>query len=269
MTATTELTPPVVDATAIEQVLIGGDLARLTAEQRLHYYRAVCESVGLNPLTRPLEYLTLNGKLILYARRDATEQLRRIHGVSIRRLERDHHTDLYVVTAYASDKAGREDASTGAVSLKGLTGEALANALMKAETKAKRRVTLSICGLGVLDESEATEVPPEVPPAVVPTAAPAPAEAATEPPKPRGRPKSIRDDETPITRSQQKLMFRRATEKQWSTDQLRQMLVERFGTDHTSDLRRGDFDQVLMLIQRGPTPDNTYPASPSDDAVPF
>lgn len=30
----------------------------------------------------------------------------------------------------------------------------MANALMKAETKAKRRVTLSICGLGLLDESE-------------------------------------------------------------------------------------------------------------------
>ena len=30
----------------------------------------------------------------------------------------------------------------------------LANAFMKAETKAKRRVTLSICGLGILDETE-------------------------------------------------------------------------------------------------------------------
>ena len=35
-----------------------------------------------------------------------------------------------------------------------LPPEAKANAMMKAETKAKRRVTLSICGLGMLDESE-------------------------------------------------------------------------------------------------------------------
>jgi hypothetical protein len=47
----------------------------------------------------------------------------------------------------------------GAVSLldkygKLLPPEELANAFMKAETKAKRRVTLSICGLGFLDESE-------------------------------------------------------------------------------------------------------------------
>ena len=30
---------------------------------------------------------------------------------------------------------------------------------MKAETKAKRRVTLSICGLGILDESETDTMP--------------------------------------------------------------------------------------------------------------
>jgi hypothetical protein len=40
------------------------------------------------------------------------------------------------------------------VSIKGLSGEALANATMKAETKAKRRLTLSLVGLGFLDESE-------------------------------------------------------------------------------------------------------------------
>ena len=32
-----------------------------------------------------------------------------------------------------------------------LNGEDLANAMMKCETKAKRRVTLSICGPGMLD----------------------------------------------------------------------------------------------------------------------
>jgi len=40
-----------------------------------------------------------------------------------------------------------------------LQGESLANALMKAETKAKRRVTLSICGLGMLDETEIGSIP--------------------------------------------------------------------------------------------------------------
>ncbi len=147
-----------VQAETLEKVLLGGNLAALSPVERMTYYRAVCESVGLNPLTRPFEYLTLNGKMVLYARREATEQLRKIHGVSIGKLEKTFKDDLYIVEAPASDKSGRTDASTGAVNLKGLTGEALANALMKCETKAKRRVTLSICGLGMLDETEVDSI---------------------------------------------------------------------------------------------------------------
>ncbi|MEK9723282.1 MAG: hypothetical protein VW405_07335 [Rhodospirillaceae bacterium] len=67
--------------------------------------------------------------------------------------------DVFVVTAIAADKTGRTDAATGAVAIGNLTGESLANALMKAETKAKRRVTLSLCGLGMLDESEVETIP--------------------------------------------------------------------------------------------------------------
>jgi len=138
----------------MEKVLLGGNLSVLTPSERMTYYKAVCESVGLNPLTRPFEYLNLSGKLVLYARREATEQLRKIHGVSIGKLEKTFKDDLYIVEAPASDKNGRTDSSTGAVSIKGLTGDNLANAVMKCETKAKRRVTLSICGLGMLDETE-------------------------------------------------------------------------------------------------------------------
>ena len=45
----------------------------------------------------------------------------------------------------------------GAVNINGLKGEALANAMMKAETKAKRRATLSLCGLGLMDELEVSD----------------------------------------------------------------------------------------------------------------
>jgi hypothetical protein len=40
-----------------------------------------------------------------------------------------------------------------------LKGDSLCNALMKGETKAKRRVTLSIAGLGWLDETELETIP--------------------------------------------------------------------------------------------------------------
>jgi hypothetical protein len=45
------------------------------------------------------------------------------------------------------------------VALGTLKGDALANALMKCETKAKRRVTLSLASLGWLDETELDTIP--------------------------------------------------------------------------------------------------------------
>jgi hypothetical protein len=97
--------PAAIDASLIERVLIHGDLRQLTPAQKVSYYNAVCQSVGLN---------------------------------------------------------GRTDVSTGAVSIANVNGEARANAMMKAETKAKRRVTLSICGLGMLDETEVESIPEAV-----------------------------------------------------------------------------------------------------------
>lgn len=144
-----------------ETVLLGGDLSRLTAPERLGFYQHVCQSLGLNPLTRPFEYLMLNGKLTLYARKDCTEQIRNRDGITIEITNRELFEDVYVVTAKATSYAPvvRSDESTGAVSVKGLSGDAKANAMMKAETKAKRRVTLSIAGLGILDESEVESIP--------------------------------------------------------------------------------------------------------------
>lgn len=137
-----------------DAVLIQGDLSTLNDEQRTAYYMRVCESLGLNPHTQPFEYIPLGGKLKLYATRACSDQLRKLHGVSIQILSRELVEDIYTVTARAEDMTGRTDESCGVVSLKGLMGETRSNKIMCAETKAKRRVTLSICGLGWLDESE-------------------------------------------------------------------------------------------------------------------
>lgn len=147
------------DARLLEQVLVGGDLKCLTPAQRVSYYTQVCESVGLNPLTKPFEYIYLSGKLTLYAKRDAADQLRKRHGVSIEKPEIEFAEGLVVVTVTARDSNGRTDSELGAVAIDGLKGEARANAIMKAITKAKRRVTLSLCGLGWLDESEIDSIP--------------------------------------------------------------------------------------------------------------
>ncbi len=146
-------------ASAYETTLITGDLSKLPPEERLSYYKHVCTSLGLNPLTQPFAYITLNGKLQLYARKDCTEQLRNLHSVSVKIIARELVEDCYIVTSNARMASGREDESIGAVSIMGLKGEARANAMMKAETKSKRRVTLSICGLGMLDETEVETIP--------------------------------------------------------------------------------------------------------------
>lgn len=153
---------PVIDPAVIAQVLIKGDLRSLTPAQKVDYYLRVCESVGLNPLTQPFAYMVLNGREVLYAKKECSEQLRSIHQISIdpKGFAREVIEGVYVVTAPASLPSGRTDVSTGAVAIDGLKGENRANAMMKAETKAKRRVTLSICGLGMLDETEAEQFQP-------------------------------------------------------------------------------------------------------------
>jgi hypothetical protein len=143
---------------AIERVLIHGDLSPMNEAQRLDYVKAVCRAIGVSILFRPFDYIKLNGRLVLYANRACTEQLRIIHRISIKITARERVDGLYVVTAQATSGKGKTDESIGAVNIKGLAGEALANALMKAETKAKRRVTLSIAGLGMLDEVEARQI---------------------------------------------------------------------------------------------------------------
>lgn len=149
----------ITELSAIEKVVVQGDLSPLTAEQRVTYYKKVCESAGLNPFTKPFEYIVLNGKLTLYAKKDCTEQLRKLNGISIVSLEDKLVDDIYIVTAKATTKDGRTDSAKGAVVIGHLKGEQKANAIMKAETKAKRRVTLSISGMGFCDESEVDSIP--------------------------------------------------------------------------------------------------------------
>jgi hypothetical protein len=146
-------------AELLEKVVVGGDLSKLSPAQRVQYYQAVCQSLGVNPLTRPFDYLVLNGRLTLYANRTCADQLRTNRNISVKITAREVLDDVYIVTAWGRLPDGREDEATGAVSIAGLKGEARANAMMKAETKAKRRLTLSLAGLGWMDETEVDTVP--------------------------------------------------------------------------------------------------------------
>lgn len=147
-----------IDDAALEQVIIGGDLSKLSPSQRVQYYRIVCESLGLNPLTKPFDYIVLNSKLTLYAKKDATDQLRAIKGVSIDDVDLKEVGDNFIVKVKGHDASGRSDVEIGVVRKSDMQGNT-ANAQMKAVTKAKRRLTLSLCGLGWLDETEVETIP--------------------------------------------------------------------------------------------------------------
>ncbi|MCK5613997.1 hypothetical protein KAR91_69685 [Candidatus Pacearchaeota archaeon] len=145
----------------IAKLVLRGDISAMTQTEKVEYYNVFCNNLGLNPVTQPFEIITFKGKEVLYAKKAATEQLRKINGVSVYDMRSENLVDIYKVTAYGKDKSGRQDVATGAVNITGLKGENLANAIMKAETKAKRRLTLSLCGLGIMDESEYDDLPME------------------------------------------------------------------------------------------------------------
>lgn len=145
---------------ALERVMLMGDLTPLTPGQRSEYYMRVCQSIGLNPYTRPFGYIKLNGKLTLYAFRDCADQLRKLHGISIQIVDRKLTDGLLSIHVRATSKDGRSDEDFAVIPAPAkLVGEAGANLIMKCVTKAKRRVTLSICGLGMLDETEVVTIP--------------------------------------------------------------------------------------------------------------
>jgi hypothetical protein len=159
----TEMAPTDADA-LLERVVLHNDLRQLTPADRVAYVKALCRSLGLNPLTQPFQYITLSGRLTLYATADCAEQLRKIHGVSVKVMSVGYDEgDLYVVRVEATDKTGRTDADMAVVPIAGLRGVDLGNAMMKCLTKAKRRVTMSICGLGLLEESETDTIPHAAP----------------------------------------------------------------------------------------------------------
>lgn len=233
-------------AAVLEKVVVGGDLSKLNPAERLSYYADVCKSVGLNPLTRPFEYITLNNKLTLYARRDATDQIRALKGISIQIVGRDLLGEIYVVTARAT-MPGREDESTGAINILGLKGEALANAYMKAETKAKRRVTLSIAGLGLLDESEIADVDPDQP--NTPSSAPViamPRALSEKPAEPAKETKKAAEVDPAKKLESGQLKFIR---KKLGGEEAREKAVcAKFGVDKLEDIPFAQVNAVLVWV---------------------
>lgn len=148
-----------VSSDLITSLVLNGDIGKMTDEMKVKYYNQLCHSLGLNPVTRPFQLINFQGKSVLYATKDCTEQLRKINGVSVIEMTQDIKDGLCITKCKVQDNTGRFDIATGVTVTAGIKAGDLANAIMKSETKAKRRATLSICGLGILDESELDTMP--------------------------------------------------------------------------------------------------------------
>lgn len=139
---------------------LSGDWGKLPDVEKVKFYGKLCEFTGLNPLAKPFDWIVLSGKLMLYANKGCAEMLRKIHHVNVEIIERKFEHGCFVVRVKAVTPDGRIDEALAAVPFHDkMIGEAAAIAMMKCETKAKRRVTLSICSLGMLDESEVNNLP--------------------------------------------------------------------------------------------------------------
>lgn len=144
------------------EVFQTGSIMSLAPSQRSSYLYWLAKSLGLNPYVRPFDLIAgQNGTLVVYANRSASDQLRQVHKLTQKIqyqgpliLGPDKYDETVYQVIIETTDGQRTEIENGCVSILELRGEALANAVMKAVTKAKRRGTISFCGLGFPDESE-------------------------------------------------------------------------------------------------------------------
>jgi hypothetical protein len=162
-------TPEQINEETLAEIL-SGDIASLNKTQRNQFLWRLAKGLGLNPLTKPFDLIILNNKLTVYANRTASDQLRRNNNISHEivyqgplKVGDTLRDDVYSVQIMMSQpiegsETPRVEYAIGCVGIANLTGEALGNAIMKCHTKALRRGTLAMCGLGFLDEIEVQSI---------------------------------------------------------------------------------------------------------------
>lgn len=146
-------------ASAMEHVLATGDLIQFTPKQRVGYYLWLCQKLAIDSTSRPFDWLTLDGRLVFYPNRSCAEQLRRRHQISIELVRKEVVGDLFCVEVKGWRPNGQVDFASKYVALRDtrgnrLAGQQYANALMKAESGAKRRLTFSLVGLSTVPDTE-------------------------------------------------------------------------------------------------------------------
>ena len=229
----------------MESLLFNGDVSKLNQNQKMIYYAQFCKRIGLDPATQPFKLIKFpkTGREILYCDRGGAQQLNRMHKISHQRVHSESINNVYVVFMRATDVLGRYTDSSGAVDIAGKRGDDLANALMKAETKAKRRATLDLCGLGIIDESELETIPELKEPEKLPKDG----KPMVEIPKPKV---NIKEDELPKPApiDDMKAIYTLALKNGWTKEHV-EKYVEDLGYEPTGKIKSksGELFEVYEL----------------------
>jgi hypothetical protein len=135
------------------------DLDRLSDEQLHQYYLDACAFHGVPPELNVLAFTYMDSgdgarRRVLYAKKGATDIIRDRLGISVADLRKEIFNGTLTYTCFGKNKDGRLEIAVGASYIEGLTGRALEVAIMVAQTRAVRRMTLQFAGAGLLDETE-------------------------------------------------------------------------------------------------------------------
>ncbi len=234
------------DGGSMLKLVDGGDTSVLPDEMKLQYYRARCEAAGLDPRTAPFQFIRLQGKEVLYATKGATDQLAAAHKIRVEVISQVTESDVRIVMVRAEAADGRKTDEMGAVPVAGIKGAELANAYMKAITKAKRRAILSLCGLGMMDETEletvsgiSNSVDHSLKP---PVAQPARASAGTPKPAPAQAAKVI-------SIPQAKRFFALAKKGGKSDAEIKEYLKNSLGIERSSEMKVDDYEKACAWAE--------------------
>lgn len=145
----TDISPEIINS-----LILTGDMSQLKPSDQTKYYNAICQLIGISPLTQPFAIIVYQGKKTLYARKDCAQQLCNTRKISTEITKTDKDELVYTTHVRASMPDGRKTDDIGCVGISGVKGQDLANLYMKSATKAKRRAVLALCGLGMPDETE-------------------------------------------------------------------------------------------------------------------
>lgn len=161
--------PPAIAPEIVSSIILRGDLSGLSEAQLTEYMVYRSRASGLDPACQPFIVLEVDGKKQLYATKEAAAQLNQNRELSPEVSKEEWLLDnsVYKVT-YKVKEGGRTTEDCGAVALviyqKGtqskpgeyvkMSAAGIADAIMKAHTKAKRRTILSHCGIGTNDKDD-------------------------------------------------------------------------------------------------------------------